>query len=78
MITAQNIKNTDCYKNMDNVQRSLIVKKTQLQKITLGVNMSKLQTFEFWVSKTNPRHHVKSMVMEIGGYNLDTPLVNHL
>jgi hypothetical protein len=65
MITSKQIKETDHYNSLDNVQQALIVKKSQLDKINLGVNMSRLRGIEFWVEKTQPRYHVKSIVGEI-------------
>ena len=65
MIVSKKIKETKHYKSLDNVQKALIVKKSQTEKITLGVNMSRLRSFEFWVDKTKPRHHVKAIVEEL-------------
>lgn len=65
MITSNQIKKTEHYKSLDNIQKSLIIKKTQSEKIDLGVNMSQLKSYDFWVEKTSPRHHVKSIVKEL-------------
>jgi hypothetical protein len=65
MITATQVKETRFYKTLDNVQGSIILKKNCLEKINLGVNMSNLKSYDFWVEKTSPRHKTKEIVKEL-------------
>jgi len=67
MITSTQVKSTEHFKTLDKVKQILIVKKTSMNTISLGVTMSKLRGFDYWVKNTSPRYDVKCIVNEIIG-----------
>ncbi len=59
------IKKTSAYGRMDNLQQKLIMHKTNILSIKLGVNMSYLASFENWVQKNSPRENIKEIVKSL-------------
>ena len=67
MITSTQIELTSHFKTLENVKKLLIVKKPSILSIDLGVTMSKLKSFDYWVEKTSPRYDVRCIVEELLG-----------
>ena len=65
MVTSTQITETKHYQNMDNVKQIIIKKRNSLMEINLGVNMSKLRGFDFWVKNNSPRYNIKCIVEEL-------------
>jgi hypothetical protein len=65
MIDQNKIKETKLYKSLGHIQRVMLFKKVNLDAIELGVNMSKLKSFDFWVKTTTPHSRIKSVVREL-------------
>ena len=65
MITQHTLKNSPYFNGLGHIAKTMICKKVNLDKITLGVNMSTLQSFDFWVDKCNPTERVKQIVKEL-------------
>lgn len=65
MINQEAIKNTKFYQSLDHIQRVMILKGVSLSAIELGVNMSNLRGFDFWVKNTSPNARIKSIVEEL-------------
>lgn len=61
----EKIKQTAHYKLLSPIQQKMIFKKTPMEQIRLGVKMSELQTFDFWVRTTKPRDAIKGIVMDL-------------
>lgn len=59
------IKETDYFKNTNPIRQKVLLRKETVRAIELGVNMSKLKSFDFWVQTTNPVKEVKLVVSEI-------------
>ena len=65
MITSTQISKTKYFKVLDNVQKKMVVKKESVERINLGVTMSGLKSFDFWVGKTSPTMRIESVVREL-------------
>ena len=65
MITIETISKTKCYKSLDHIQKVMMGKKVNLIAIDLGLKMSALRGFDFWVGNTSPNNRVKEIVKEL-------------
>lgn len=65
MIYPNQIKNTKFYESLNHVQRSVMMKKSNLKQIDLGVNMSKATNFEKWNTLYKPNTKIKGIVEEL-------------
>jgi|AntRauTorckE5430_2_1112549.scaffolds.fasta_scaffold00943_10 hypothetical protein len=65
MISQKKLDRNNYFTSLDHIQKQILLKKVNRDKITLGVNMSELRGFDFWVDKCSPTKHVKTIVEEI-------------
>jgi hypothetical protein len=63
-ITDQ-IKGTKQYKELSSMQKILIIKKTNITDIKLGVAMSRLTSLGNWKLKNSPRLVIENIVKQI-------------
>jgi len=50
---------------LDHIQKQMILKKANREKISLGLKMSELKSFEFWVENRSPSERIKTIVKEL-------------
>lgn len=65
MISTNKLKQTNAYKNLDAVQQKTYLNKNTVRDIELGVNMSNLKGFDFWVKTCSPKRFIKAIVEEL-------------
>lgn len=64
MNTSQ-IKETEAFKSLTKMQQVMLLKKTSLEEIRLGLAMTKLKSFSFWIKTCTPREAIKIVVEEL-------------
>jgi hypothetical protein len=65
MIDINKIKETKVYKSLNHIQKVMFLKKINIKRIELGITMSKLRSFDFWVQTTKPNSKTESVVREL-------------
>ena len=59
------IKSTDCYKDLNHIQQKMMLGKNRVEVIRHGKAMSELTSFDNWVQKVSPVYNIKTIVGEI-------------
>lgn len=65
MISNTLLAESEHFNSLDHIQKQILSKKINREKITLGVKMSELRSFDFWVSNCNPSERVRLIVSDI-------------
>lgn len=65
MISNTRLEESEHFNSLDHIQKQIISKKTNRDKISLGVNMSELQSFDFWVEKCEPTERLRLIVKDL-------------
>ena len=65
MIIRKKIKETEHFKSMDSVLRNIYLKKSVVERIRLGVSISKAQGYDQWTKMTSANENVRAIVKEI-------------
>lgn len=61
----QQIENTAYYKSCEKFKKGLLLSRGSVEKIRLGVKMTELKGFDFWVKTTHPSRDIETIVLEL-------------
>lgn len=59
------LKKTKTFKSLSKFQQLLILKKSSIESIRLGLKMSELKSLDFWIKTCKPREITKKIVEEL-------------
>jgi hypothetical protein len=65
MISQEKLQESTHFNSLDHIQKQMILKKDNREKISLGLIMSELRSFDFWLEKCQPSDRVKTIVQEL-------------
>jgi len=65
MISQEKLQKSKHFNSLDHIQKQMILKKANREKISLGLKMSELKSFEFWVENRSPSERVINIVYEL-------------
>lgn len=65
MISQEKLQKIKHFNSLDHIQKQMILKKANREKISLGLKMSELKSFEFWVENQTPSERVRNIVEEL-------------
>lgn len=65
MISQEKLQKIEHFNSLDHIQKQMVLKKANREKISLGLKMSELKGFEFWVENRSPSERVRNIVQEL-------------
>jgi hypothetical protein len=65
MISQEKLQESIHFNSLDHIQKQMILKKDNREKISLGLIMSELRGFDFWLEKCQPSDRLKTIVQEL-------------
>jgi hypothetical protein len=65
MISQEKLQESIHFNSLDHIQKQMILKKDNREKISLGLIMSQLRSFDFWLEKCQPSDRLKTIVQEL-------------
>ena len=72
MISNSILSKSEHFNSLTHIQKEMVSKKINREKITLGLKMSELRGFDYWVSKCNPTERIKNIVSDLIIENKDS------
>ena len=65
MISQEKLQKSKHFNSLDHIQKQIILKKANRERISLGLKMSELRSFDFWVENQSPSERVRNIVEEL-------------
>jgi len=65
MISQEKLQKSEHFNSLDHIQKQIILKKANRERISLGLKMSELRSFDFWVENQSPSERVRNIVEEL-------------
>ena len=65
MISQEKLQKSKHFNSLDHIHKQMILKKANREKISLGLKMSEIKSFDFWVENQSPSERIKTIVKEL-------------